>query len=235
MNKAEKKAHQVKEAQQKKKKDIPEEFTPAPVAVSAPTTLDMFNDSADYERPEIRSSSVDVEIEPAASVPNCSMFQQTNDSQLQLGPQGAVSMPDIIQMANAAQGQQGDNTNIAGTINWLLSEGVSLADLGSVLDITNGQQSSQARYMQQLPMPQIAPQQPVGNSRNHPSADFAEDVISLFGKPSPPPEISFTNNQANQQQPIYNNNSRSQQAEDYSELFQSISFGGQDSFLTEAV
>jgi hypothetical protein len=239
MNRVEKKVQQ--RDQQKKFKGNPAESKPAPVATSAPVaasassstvfdpTIDMFNDSTGYERPENKSSSV--KIEPAACMPN--VFQQTSGNQRQLGPQGAASMPDVRQMANGAQCQHIDN--MAGTVNWLLREGVSLTDLGSVLDIYNDQQKSQARSMtmQQLPMPQAAPQQPVSNDSNQSPADFAEDVISLFGKPRPPSEISFTNDQFNHQpMNIYSR----RQAEDYSnrELFQSICFG-QDSFLSEAV
>jgi hypothetical protein len=238
MNVAEKKAHQAKGIEQSKgvqqgkgvqqkkpKGNLVESFAPSS-SLGLDPALDTFNDSVDYKRPEIRFSSG--KIEPAASsMPNS---QHMKYNQHQRVPRGAASMPNVMQMTNGAPVQQGDN--IAGTINWLLSEGVSLADLGSVLNMPNGQQNSQPRSMpmHQLPMPQAAPQEPVSNSSNQSPADFAEDVISLFGKPCPPSEISFTNHQVNNQQPM-NNNPR-KQAEEYSdELYRSIFFG-QNSFLT---
>lgn len=227
MNIAEKKAQQAKKgAQQKKPKDTPVESSAPSSSIDADPTLNMSHDSAYFKEPEIKSCCV--EIEPTdSSMPHS---EQTKFNQHQLAPQGAASMPSVMQMANGAQGQQGNN--IAGTISWLLSEGVSLADLGNVLNISNSQQNSQARSMQQLPMPQAAPQQPVSNSSNQSPADFAEDVISLFGNPCPPSVISFANHQVHQQ-PM-NNNSPKQEEEYSDELYQSICFG-QDSFPTSAI
>jgi hypothetical protein len=214
MNKAETRAQQAKDAlASKKQKMEPGVITPSTsgslnFAVSAPkkrlteeedvdfpNNLDFLNDSGDFDSAQLAKRSSG----PIPAAPQRS-FQVSSTPPLD------TFSPGILQrQQQQVQGRADLQENYAGTISWLLHGGVSLPELASALNMNHNTsiapQGGGPLLLSPTPMMPL-PRTVNENTDNIKTADFTEEVISIFGNNSsgyqlmpPMPEISVRKEQ----------------------------------------
>ena len=212
MNKAEKKAHQallakekMAKAEQDDEEESVQESVQPPTSVHKSTieiewpTLDMFNDSGDNDIGSTANAFNDFQSAQrgmgfTAESQTSGLPSSTRPSNFQAQP--VSPQASTFQTSSSAQQHGNESSGIAGTISWLISEGVSLPELASVLDLSNQQRSAQIQASFNQTKPQITLPARNANMGSFSPADFADDVISLFGKSGNvlPSEISFPTN-----------------------------------------